>query len=223
VSASDSNPTIQREQPHDADSVMTERDYVTSSKYLLYRWNTAIDSVNSLARIIGDLLAKNLYSPELDGQWRAACDYEFDKAGEWLELAYKWIEANNCSAESVRRVFDDLFIWYLPSLGDDVVWPILQLITKANWEDHSPSFRPGHAAILRHMPYAWYLKTNHWNRLRDKAHERAGNRCQVCNAGGLLDVHHRTYERRGAELPEDLIVLCRSCHETFHKNGRLAR
>jgi hypothetical protein len=77
--------------------------------------------------------------------------------------------------------------------------------------------------IVRWMPYDRYLKTFHWMVTRDRALERAGKRCQVCNAGGLLDVHHRTYERRGAELPEDLIVLCRSCHETFHKNGRLAR
>lgn len=40
----------------------------------------------------------------------------------------------------------------------------------------------------------------------------------------LIDANSReAYERRGAELPEDLIVLFRKCHETFHKNGRLAR
>lgn len=78
-------------------------------------------------------------------------------------------------------------------------------------------------AVRRYMPYVMYLKTYHWEIARMHALIRAGERCQVCNAGGLLEVHHRTYERRGAELPGDLIVLCRSCHETFHKNGRLAR
>jgi 5-methylcytosine-specific restriction endonuclease McrA len=42
----------------------------------------------------------------------------------------------------------------------------------------------------------------------------------VCNEeaskGKPLDVHHRTYERRGAEKAEDVIVLCRRCHELFH-------
>lgn len=38
-----------------------------------------------------------------------------------------------------------------------------------------------------------------------------------------LQAHHRTYENRGQEQPGDLTVLCRDCHSTFHKNGRLAR
>jgi hypothetical protein len=48
-----------------------------------------------------------------------------------------------------------------------------------------------------------------------------GHRCQVCNRGlGTLDVHHRTYERRGQELDEDLTVLCRACHGIFHEQRR---
>lgn len=30
-----------------------------------------------------------------------------------------------------------------------------------------------------------------------------------------LHVHHRTYERLGEELPEDLVVLCEVCHEAY--------
>jgi hypothetical protein len=53
---------------------------------------------------------------------------------------------------------------------------------------------------------------------------KAGFRCQVCNAYGVqLNVHHRTYERRGAEWDTDLIVLCHDCHEIFHTNGKLAK
>lgn len=77
--------------------------------------------------------------------------------------------------------------------------------------------------ILREMPYPEYLQTDHWQAKRAEALERAGNRCQVCNSASSLQIHHRTYERRGAELPEDLIALCSTCHATFHKNGRLAR
>ena len=65
-----------------------------------------------------------------------------------------------------------------------------------------------------------YLRTNHWQHRRLMALRRAGWRCQVCNEeaskGKPLDVHHRTYERRGAEKAEDVIVLCRRCHELFH-------
>ena len=41
-------------------------------------------------------------------------------------------------------------------------------------------------------------------------------RCQLCNTGGSLQVHHRTYQRRGYERLDDLTVLCRKCHERQH-------
>jgi 5-methylcytosine-specific restriction endonuclease McrA len=44
--------------------------------------------------------------------------------------------------------------------------------------------------------------------------------CRVCGSKESLDVHHRTYRYRGEERMEDLITLCRPCHELFHKNGK---
>lgn len=44
----------------------------------------------------------------------------------------------------------------------------------------------------------------------------SGGRCRLCNEGGLdvvLTMHHRTYERLGAELPDDLTCLCGVCHD----------
>lgn len=90
----------------------------------------------------------------------------------------------------------------------------------------------GHTSIelwgeldLANMPYAEYLKTDHWQVVRGAALERAGHACQLCNATDDLHVHHRTYERRGQELPSDVIVLCKRCHEQFHQvtNGRPTR
>jgi hypothetical protein len=76
---------------------------------------------------------------------------------------------------------------------------------------------------LRSMPYREYLTTDHWRRLRDAALRRAHFKCQVCNAGDVrLNVHHRTYERRGSERADDLVVLCEPCHLLFHEQGRLA-
>lgn len=71
-------------------------------------------------------------------------------------------------------------------------------------------------AALRSMPYADYLKTEHWKRKRKAALHAALHRCQLCNGKGPLNVHHRTYERRGEELPNDLIALCEPCHRKFH-------
>ena len=74
---------------------------------------------------------------------------------------------------------------------------------------------------LKTMPYAEYLKTEHWNSTRKAALKAAEYRCQMCNASKPLHVHHRTYERRGNEKPSDLIALCADCHKTFHENGKL--
>lgn len=76
-------------------------------------------------------------------------------------------------------------------------------------------------AALKSMPYPEYLKTEHWISTRTKAIARAHGHCQICNDSRSLHVHHRTYERRGEELPEDLTVLCSKCHEIFHKNGKV--
>ena len=73
-------------------------------------------------------------------------------------------------------------------------------------------------AQLRQLPYSEYLKTDHWNGIRLAALARSWYRCQLCYAGRevKLDVHHRTYERRGREARADVIVLCHPCHEKFH-------
>ena len=70
---------------------------------------------------------------------------------------------------------------------------------------------------LQTLPYSDYLKTEHWQAKRKAALKRATYRCQTCNASSTtLDVHHNCYDRIGCEWLSDLVVLCRTCHETFH-------
>jgi hypothetical protein len=76
---------------------------------------------------------------------------------------------------------------------------------------------------LTAMPYREYLRTPEWQARRVRALEAALHRCSVCNTSSNLDVHHRTYERRGAEVETDLTVLCRSCHGLFHEHRDLIR
>jgi hypothetical protein len=64
--------------------------------------------------------------------------------------------------------------------------------------------------------YHFYIQSPEWKAKADAAKERADHRCQLCNGDGVLHTHHRTYERLGNELPEDLIVLCANCHAKFH-------
>jgi len=73
---------------------------------------------------------------------------------------------------------------------------------------------------LKALPYIEYLQTPHWIKLRDEHLKRSKYHCQICNKNGKLNVHHRTYERKGEELYSDLITLCENCHNLFHNNNK---
>jgi 5-methylcytosine-specific restriction endonuclease McrA len=66
------------------------------------------------------------------------------------------------------------------------------------------------------MDYKQYLTSPEWQVLRRLKLAEADGRCQVCNGGGVLHVHHRSYERLGREILTDLTVLCADCHNLFH-------
>jgi len=69
---------------------------------------------------------------------------------------------------------------------------------------------------LEHMTYQEYLETGHWRQVRFAALWHAGFRCQLCGSTDNLEVHHspQGYDHLFEERPEDVVVLCRKCHET---------
>jgi 5-methylcytosine-specific restriction endonuclease McrA len=67
------------------------------------------------------------------------------------------------------------------------------------------------------LPYWAYLRTSHWFRVKTLALARAGHQCALCPSTTRLDVHHKSYARRGFEQPEDVVVLCRDCHARRHR------
>jgi HNH endonuclease len=75
--------------------------------------------------------------------------------------------------------------------------------------------------LYRTSKYEVYLATNHWQTLRERALESQGRACRRCGATRALHVHHRTYERIGRELLEDLEVLCATCHQRRHPTRRV--
>lgn len=77
--------------------------------------------------------------------------------------------------------------------------------------------RPG----ARRRRYLEALRSPHWKKLRELVFERDAGRCQRCGEPAT-DLGHRTYERLGAELPEDVEAQCRSCN-LREREQRIAR
>lgn len=79
----------------------------------------------------------------------------------------------------------------------------------------------------------WVLSTDHklyigspvWRAKRIPILERAAGHCEKCHRPTKhLQVHHLTYVRSGgAELPEDLLAICRRCHLNEHNLTRGGR
>ena len=69
---------------------------------------------------------------------------------------------------------------------------------------------------MNKQEYERYLASLHWKavRLRKLADIPF---CEYCGCRVRLEVHHSSYEHLGHErLDEDLIVLCRDCHQEEH-------
>lgn len=66
--------------------------------------------------------------------------------------------------------------------------------------------------------YRAYLLSDKWQSKARKVRERADFKCEKCgqNTNGL-DVHHQTYDHVFHERLDELMCLCRECHELTHK------
>ena len=77
------------------------------------------------------------------------------------------------------------------------------------------------AEIVRQnaLPYCEYLKTPWWDLVRTRTIKRANGVCEFCQERAAREAHHTTYERIGQEKPDDMVALCRHCHQHIHGNG----
>lgn len=91
-------------------------------------------------------------------------------------------------------------------------------------EDKQINFDPQriYPPYRQFRPRGSHPRPEHWRSIRQQAIERDGNQCRLCSArdgeflgdwGAVcLEVHHRTYERFGNELLDDVTTLCQQCH-----------
>ena len=94
----------------------------------------------------------------------------------------------------------------------------MTLIAPRDWRWRAVDQQTDRAiAALRRLAYWAYLRTNHWFRIKSLALERAGHQCALCPCTTRLEVHHKSYARRGFEAPEDVVVLCQDCHARHHR------
>lgn len=63
------------------------------------------------------------------------------------------------------------------------------------------------------VDYQTYLASREWRLKRKEVIEGNDGLCYRCLSAPIDDVHHLTYERVGHEDTEDLIGVCRPCHE----------
>lgn len=66
--------------------------------------------------------------------------------------------------------------------------------------------------------YYDFLNSDYWKYVRKLKLKSAGGKCQICGGKHNLVVHHNSYAHHKEEHKhlEDLVVLCRKCHEKFH-------
>jgi 5-methylcytosine-specific restriction endonuclease McrA len=64
--------------------------------------------------------------------------------------------------------------------------------------------------------YRTYLQSEAWRHKRRWVLFRDERQCQHCGSRTQLEVHHRHYRNLGREKLEDLITLCKTCHQQQH-------
>lgn len=81
------------------------------------------------------------------------------------------------------------------------------------------SLRNDEIERLQRSPYSDYLKSPWWAFVHSRTLRRARYCCELCQEARATEAHHTTYKRLGCEKPDDMVALCRHCHEHITRNG----
>jgi 5-methylcytosine-specific restriction endonuclease McrA len=65
--------------------------------------------------------------------------------------------------------------------------------------------------------YKKYISSNEWYQIKIDCITNRGSKCEICLKSTIyLQLHHLTYVRLFNELPQDLQLLCATCHQKVH-------
>lgn len=67
--------------------------------------------------------------------------------------------------------------------------------------------------------YKDYLKSDTWKLMVRKIKKR-DKVCQGCGWVAYLDVHHKTYAHFTREFEDELVLVCRACHDAIHRKHK---
>jgi len=128
---------------------------------------------------------------------------------------------------AIQKLLDQYHATYdehNPPLNDAIADAIISLLSNAKKKASKQTKKKHRKAKpitlrqLEKLPYRKYLETEHWQQKRLEALRAEGYKCHLCQGNNReLHVHHLTYIRLGHELPDDLMVLCKECHEKVHE------
>lgn len=134
----------------------------------------------------------------------------------------QFLNAHNCHVgptESFINIGKTILKYY------GVPWEVLskknakKLILKFTSTQKASEERKRHKQH-RSDEYIKYLQSPEWKAFKATIVQERGNKCEQCRIEGqnvCIDLHHITYVRLGHELPQDVKLLCRNCHENTHQ------
>lgn len=80
-----------------------------------------------------------------------------------------------------------------------------------------PSLSRGVPVRSKGEVYRRYIASDRWKERRAEYFQSHKRRCSACGSTVQIHLHHRTYDRMGAELDSDLTPLCQGCHTKVHQ------
>lgn len=175
---------------------------------------------------------------------RVWCNPPYTGLEAWVEKA--WIEMVDGSAESVTMLLPanrcEQGWWQRhvepyrdggPFHGVTLKTRFLPNRMRFGWQETRPRPTPlrrhtplrsttglkavGAGAAKRRERYQKAIHSPHWRAIRVIVLRRARGLCEWCQEPtARFQLHHITYKRLGKEWPDDVVALCRGCHERHH-------